>query len=220
MNESVLGRQCPTDAFPNALARFLRDKADVAARAIGSPQDSPWTPRHVESLRSLAEYVSTLNQSDQRLHALWLLQSHLGGDSDEFTPGPERQTDFLARIGFGPNAPEANEALNEFVAAGIEDIATRRHLDLARAEGFEAKAASLEVFRDQVTTAQAEADLLRDELNAARADLERANEERDYLRTLVPSGSGEPAASVLEPAGSPESSTAKAKAKAKAPANA
>jgi hypothetical protein len=42
--------------------------------------------RHRETLNDLADLIDSLSLQDQRLYALWQVQTGLGGSSDEFTP--------------------------------------------------------------------------------------------------------------------------------------
>jgi hypothetical protein len=113
----VLGHTTGNDAFGPALSRHIRGQADLSVRSLG---DSPFMARHRETLNDLADLIDSLSLQDQRLYALWQVQTGLGGSSDEFTPS-SRQTDFLARLGAGTSAPTAAEALSELISAGVFD---------------------------------------------------------------------------------------------------
>jgi len=122
MNEinTTLGKRSNSDSVPVGLKQLVTDQVKQAQAALDLRD--PGAARHIAALRAFDDSLGERgpHPTDPRMYALWLQQG-AQGTIDNFTPG-EMQTNLLARMGTWGPAPDPDVTLNEFVAAGIEDL--------------------------------------------------------------------------------------------------
>jgi uncharacterized small protein (DUF1192 family) len=173
--------------FQGAVARYLSQRAATAQEAVGGAYASPSLQTHVEGLHKLRKHIETIDPADQSLWQLREIQGMVGGDTDDFNPGPS-QENFFAQFGMSVDkAPPAPDALAELVSCGIEDYKARQSRLGTRLEHAEARADRVPELETKIAELQEELDNTRAELVAAKADAEQASRNADYLRKLVSS---------------------------------
>jgi hypothetical protein len=140
--QTTLGKRSYSDAVPTGLKQFVDERIGLAQAAL-DPRDFS-SGRHIEALSTLSNSLGMrgLDASDPRMWALWIQQGALGG-TDDFTPG-KTQVMVLARVGTGSGkTPDPDTTLNEFIAAGVDDVVTELREKIAAVSNERAAAVEL-----------------------------------------------------------------------------
>jgi hypothetical protein len=120
LTKTVRGKFAANDSFPYKLANWIRERIEIVRESIS---DGVFLSNQVTTLGELADYISNRSPADSRIYSLWLVAGHLGwNDTEPWQGGPE-QVSLLCRAGYGPEAHDPSELLNELVAAAVEDLA-------------------------------------------------------------------------------------------------
>lgn len=164
MTNSILGNRCGTDGFAPLIAQALRSRAALAEE-VNPSFSSAFLSKQVAALHRLADYVLTLDRSDQRLFLLWRMQARLGG-SDAFTLTGWQQR-LLAVLGRPEKDPDPSDALTELVTAAYLDLEEEIGQTSAAVLQVNAVEAKAEELSEKLELSEAELDLARGELAEA-----------------------------------------------------
>jgi hypothetical protein len=137
--QTTLGKRSYSDAIPTGLKQFVDHRIGLARAALD--QRDPGAGRHIEALANFGNSLGMRgpDPTDPRMWALWLQQSALGG-TDDFTPG-ETQIALLSRVGTTTApTPDPDTTLNEFIAAGVDDVVRELQEKIAAANNERAAA--------------------------------------------------------------------------------
>jgi len=181
--ESTLQRRAGSDGLAPAIAGHVRAQADVAESALGSD-----AARHVESLRTFAQYVEARPVEDLRIVTLYALGGPLGWSGVEYTPG-EKQATLFGQLGSSRPAPSPSATLDELVsvaaedalaAAGLSAEQTSRARDAALAEAQTAREAA-----EAAKQAIAERDTLTVEVAELQAEIASKDAMVAHLQSMI-----------------------------------
>ena len=185
--ETTLRRLAGNDGVGKLIAQYPSNQAAIADE-VGQGGS------HTEALRTLADFLSTRDQADQRIRALYLISSHFG-DSDEYLPG-EAQVTLFGRLGTDGGAPLPDATLSELVGVAVEDLMTHnsgaaqtlrqeRDAALARIEAAEQAQAVAEAATEEL-------EALRVEVAEVRATLATKDGQIAHLQAMLSGSDREP----------------------------
>lgn len=202
MRESVRGRSAALATVHIAAARFARE--EIKRTDTLGPYAPPNAPQRIEGLEQLAKALEGLAPQDQRTYALSLIQSYLGGDSSAFTPG-EEQALFFSALGLQKPPPLPDEAIDELIALGIEDVGKLTAEANRKAVEARARVDELDPLRTRIEELERELEEQRAETRRA-CDAEQASRDQlDYLKSLSAAiGTALPDESSPGPSATPE----------------
>jgi len=191
--ESTLQRRAGSDGLAPAIASHLRREADAAEAALGGD-----AARHVEALRTFAQYVEARPVEDSRIASLHVLGGVLGWGGTDYAPG-ERQSQLFGLLGTGRPAPLPSATLDELVGVAIEDALAAAGVKAEQADRERGLAlAETEVAREAAEAAQRaieERDGLSVEVAELRAEIASKAAQLAHLQSMIaptPEPSGPP----------------------------
>ncbi len=189
-SESTLRRRAGSDGLAPAIAGHVRGQADAAEAALGGD-----AARHVESLRTFAQYVEARPQDDLRIVALYALNGSVGAGGVEYAVGPS-QAELFGRLGVDGPAPLPSATLDELVAVAVEDAlahAGQRGEQASReAAASQAEAQTAREAADAATGAIRERDALTVEVAELRAEVASKDGQISHLQTMIAAPSEKP----------------------------